>query len=67
MSAAESVEVVRDGSILTISINRPHRRNAMTYAAWDELGAAFTAAAGSDARVVVVTGRDGSFCSGGDL
>jgi enoyl-CoA hydratase/carnithine racemase len=62
-----AVSVARDGHVLTVTIDRPARRNAMTYAAWDELGAALAGAAGSDARVVVVTGRDGAFCSGGDL
>jgi 2-(1,2-epoxy-1,2-dihydrophenyl)acetyl-CoA isomerase len=61
------VEVSRTGHVLTIAINRPERRNAMTYAAWDELGAAFADAAAGDSRVVVVTGRGGAFCSGGDL
>ena len=66
-TGAGAVEVTRDGHVLTIAITRPERRNAMTYAAWDELGAAFTAAAAGDARVVVVTGSGGAFCSGGDL
>ncbi|WP_433077331.1 enoyl-CoA hydratase/isomerase family protein [Dactylosporangium sp. CA-052675] len=62
-----AVRVERAGHVLTVTIDRPARRNAMTYAAWDELGAAFAAAAASDARVVVVTGTGGAFCSGGDL
>jgi 2-(1,2-epoxy-1,2-dihydrophenyl)acetyl-CoA isomerase len=62
-----AVEVTRDGHVLTIAITRPERRNAMTYAAWDDLGAAFADAAAGDARVVVVTGSGGAFCSGGDL
>jgi enoyl-CoA hydratase/carnithine racemase len=61
------ITVATDGPVRTITIDRPARRNAMSYAAWDALGEALTAAAASTARVVVVTGRDGSFCSGGDL
>ncbi|WP_327009837.1 enoyl-CoA hydratase-related protein [Dactylosporangium sp. NBC_01737] len=62
-----AVLVTRDGPVLTVTIDRPERRNAMTYGAWDELGAAFQEAAARDARVVVVTGTGGAFCSGGDL
>ncbi|MEU5552023.1 enoyl-CoA hydratase-related protein [Micromonospora sp. NPDC047793] len=64
---AQAVRVTRDGPVLTVTIDRPARRNAMTYAAWDELGAALSEAAAGDARVVVVTGTAGAFCSGGDL
>ncbi|QOC92128.1 enoyl-CoA hydratase/isomerase family protein [Micromonospora craniellae] len=66
-AGTRAVRVTRDGSVLTVTIDRPARRNAMTYAAWDELGAALNEAAAGDARVVVVTGTAGAFCSGGDL
>lgn len=60
-------EIDGDG-IATITIDRPEKRNAMTYA----MLAAFTeqvAAAGSDerVRVVIVTGAGGAFCAGTDL
>ncbi|WP_433063934.1 enoyl-CoA hydratase/isomerase family protein [Dactylosporangium sp. CS-033363] len=61
------IRVERAGDVLTVTIDRPQRRNAMTYGAWDELGAALRDAAASDARAVVVTGTGGAFCSGGDL
>ncbi len=67
MTSAPAVRVAREGPVLTVTIDRPARRNAMTYAAWEELGAALTEAAASDARTVVVTGTAGAFCSGGDL
>ena len=54
--------------IATLTIDRPEKRNAMTYAM---LGAfiAKVAEAGADdkVRVLIVTGGGGSFCAGTDL
>jgi enoyl-CoA hydratase/carnithine racemase len=60
--------VVHEG-VCTITINRPDRRNALSWEVMSELGDAF-AAAGADAavRVVVLTGAgDTAFCAGADL
>jgi enoyl-CoA hydratase len=57
-----------DGRVLVVTINRPHRRNAVDAATAAELLAAFEAYdtdPGSD--VAVLTGAGGSFCSGADL
>jgi enoyl-CoA hydratase len=59
---------IDDDGIATITIDRPEKRNAMTYA----MLAAFTdrvAEAGADerVRVVIVTGAGGAFCAGTDL
>jgi len=58
---------VSDG-IATITINRPEKRNAMSFAVLNDFIAA-TKRAGADdaARVVIVTGSGGSFCAGTDL
>jgi enoyl-CoA hydratase/carnithine racemase len=60
-------DVDGDG-IATITIDRPEKRNAMTYAM---LGAFIetVAKAGADeaVRVVIVTGAGGAFCAGTDL
>ena len=54
--------------IATITIDRPEKRNAMTYAMLAELIAAFrTAGADDRARVVILTGVPGAFCAGTDL
>jgi enoyl-CoA hydratase/carnithine racemase len=55
-------------SVATITIDRPEKRNAMTY----QMVGAFTeaiwrAADDEAARVVVITGSGGSFCAGTDL
>lgn len=65
---SEAVMVERDGGVVTLTLNRPEVRNAMTA----ELTDAFTEAVESlrgdpDVRVVVVTGAGKAFCAGGDL
>jgi len=60
--------VERDGGIVTVTINRPHRKNAVPAAMWDEIADTFRSIAHRrDDRVVVLTGADGDFCSGADL
>jgi len=53
--------------ILTITLNRPERRNALTPEMQEELIAAFDAAKKSAVKVVILTGADTAFCSGLDL
>ena len=59
---------VKDG-VATITINRPERRNALSWTVMSELRTAFEAAkAESDVRVVVLTGAgEKAFCAGADL
>ncbi len=53
-------------NVATITINRPERRNTVTYQVLDELIDAVTrAGADDDVRVVVVTGGSGPFFSAG--
>lgn len=57
-----------DASIATITLNRPHRKNAFTFAMLDEWASRLYEAERDPAvRVVVVTGAAGAFCSGVDL
>jgi enoyl-CoA hydratase/carnithine racemase len=56
-----------DGHVATITLNRPERRNALNYQAYDELEAALRAAADPQVRCVIVTGADPAFCSGDDV
>ena len=54
--------------IVTITLNRPEKKNAINDVMWDELLAAFQEiAARDDDRCVVLTGAGGAFCSGADL
>lgn len=51
-----------------ITLNRPHKSNAMNFRMMDELVACFDALKGqTDIRAVVLSGAGGNFCSGGDL
>jgi 2-(1,2-epoxy-1,2-dihydrophenyl)acetyl-CoA isomerase len=64
----ETLEVARRSGIVTITLNRPEKKNAANGAMWDELLATFLEIGGrDDDRVVVVTGAGGNFCSGADL
>jgi enoyl-CoA hydratase/carnithine racemase len=54
--------------VVTVTLDRPDRRNALNYRAYDELEAAFRlASADPDVRCVIVTGADPAFCSGDDV
>ena len=57
-----------DAGIVTITIDRPAKKNAMTYAMLGEF-IETVARAGTDeaCRVVIITGTAGSFCAGTDL
>jgi enoyl-CoA hydratase/carnithine racemase len=54
--------------VATITLDRPERRNPLTFDSYRELAGAFRALAGMDeVKAVVLTGAGGHFCSGGDV
>ena len=54
--------------VATITLNRPDRLNALTFAVYRELTDTFAALREErDVRVVVITGAGRAFCSGGDV
>lgn len=58
---------VADG-VMTVTLNRPERRNAMSTPMMDALVAALAdAETASDVGAVVLTGAGGAFCAGGDV
>jgi isohexenylglutaconyl-CoA hydratase len=60
--------VDQDEGILSLTINRPEKRNAMNDAVVRGISETFTAIAERrDIRAVVIRGSDGHFCSGGDI
>ncbi|MEU1180315.1 enoyl-CoA hydratase-related protein [Streptomyces sp. NPDC005820] len=64
-----SVLLTRDADgVRTLTLNRPHRRNALDAELWEALRGALTEA-GRDrgVRALVLTGAGGAFCSGADL
>lgn len=56
-----------DDGVVTITLNRPKRYNALTPGMADELLDAYTGFARSKPRVVILTGAGRAFCSGADL
>jgi enoyl-CoA hydratase/carnithine racemase len=58
----------RDDGLVTITLNRPERRNALTFEVYQQLCAFFRSEQANEAtRVVVITGKGQGFCSGGDV
>ena len=52
----------------TVTLNRPERKNPLTFDSYAELRDLFHALKfATDVKVVVVTGAGGNFCSGGDV
>jgi enoyl-CoA hydratase len=63
-----SVGIGRDGAVLTVTIDRPERRNAVDPATAEALRSAFDGfEADETAAVAVLTGAGGHFCAGYDL
>jgi methylglutaconyl-CoA hydratase len=65
--AYKTVLYAESQSIATITLNRPDKRNAISYELIDDLIAALKQAAGSPAQIVILTGAGKAFCSGMDL
>ena len=56
------------GKVATITLNRPERKNPLTFESYAELGALFRKLEhASDVKTIVITGAGGNFCSGGDV
>jgi enoyl-CoA hydratase/carnithine racemase len=56
------------GGVATVTINRPEKRNAMTYKMLSEFIETMAKASDDpEAKVVILTGTPGSFCAGTDL
>jgi enoyl-CoA hydratase/carnithine racemase len=57
-----------DGRVATITLNRPEKKNPLTFDSYAELRDLFRDLAyASDVRAVVIAGEGGNFCSGGDV
>jgi 2-(1,2-epoxy-1,2-dihydrophenyl)acetyl-CoA isomerase len=64
----ETLLVDRADGIVSVTMNRPERKNAANGAMWDELLQVFReVGSNSDDRVLVLTGAGGDFCSGADV
>ncbi|MFY9886584.1 MAG: enoyl-CoA hydratase family protein, partial [Candidatus Cybelea sp.] len=57
-----------DGKLMTITFDRPERKNPLTFELYAQLRDRFRALRNEpEIRVVVLTGAGGNFCSGGDV
>jgi methylglutaconyl-CoA hydratase len=62
-----TLQLAYDGRVATITLNRPDKRNAISYELIEDLLAAFDEVAKSPASVLILTGAGKAFCSGMDL
>jgi len=68
LPTVDNLLLEREGPILTIWFNRPEARNALSQAVTDDLVTVLTALPDlTDIRFVILRGRGGVFCAGGDL
>lgn len=64
----EGVAVTQDGTVATLWLNRPAKRNSVTYDMWRDIAAhADRLATDPDVRVLVVRGVGEHFCAGADI
>jgi len=62
------IEVKTENRIAVITINRPQRRNSLTFAMWKELAQLFRELGAADGvRGIVLTGAEGTFSAGADI
>ncbi len=62
-----TLQLVVDCGIATITLNRPDKRNAISYELIDDLLRALEEAKNSSIQVLILTGAGKAFCSGMDL
>jgi enoyl-CoA hydratase/carnithine racemase len=65
---AQHVKLVVEGKLATLTLNRPDRKNPLTFQSYAEITGIFRAAAHDDqVKAFVIVGEGGNFCSGGDV
>ena len=62
-----TIQLARDGGVATVTLNRPEKRNAISFELIDDLLRALADVEKSDAVVLILTGAGKAFCSGMDL
>ena len=63
----KTIQRAIDSGVATITLNRPDKRNAISFALLEELLAALDEVERSSAQVVILTGAGKAFCAGLDL
>ncbi len=67
MANYTTIQLAIENAVATITLNRPEKRNAISYELIDDLLAAFDEVLHSSAQVLILTGAGKAFCSGMDL
>lgn len=62
-----TIQLAYDGAVATITLNRPEKRNAVSFQLVAELMAALDEIERSTAQVLILTGSGKAFCAGMDL
>src|SRR5438132_8494669 len=62
-----TIELIYEAALATITLNRPEKRNAISFELISDLMRALDGVARSSSRVLIVTGAGKAFCSGMDL
>lgn len=62
-----TLQLALDGGVATLTLNRPDKRNAISFELIDDLLRALDEVAKSNAIVLILTGAGKAFCSGLDL
>jgi enoyl-CoA hydratase/carnithine racemase len=66
--SSQDILVSRSDGVVTVTLNRPEKRNAVRLAMWKELARLFGELGADRAvRTVVLTGAGGQFCAGADI
>jgi len=63
----KTIRLQFDAGIATVTLNRPDKRNALSYQLIDDLLRAFDEVANSSAQILLLTGAGTAFCAGMDL
>src|ERR1700690_4360541 len=63
----QTLQLAYNSGVATITLNRPEKRNALSFQLVDEILAALDAIEKSEAMVVILTGAGKAFCAGLDL
>lgn len=62
-----TLQLTHDAGIATITLNRPEKRNAISYELIEDMLGALREVAQSSAQILILTGAGKAFCSGMDL
>ena len=63
----KTLQLAFDSAVASVTLNRPDKRNAVSYELIDDLICALEEVRNSSARILILTGAGKAFCSGMDL